>query len=805
MKKMFVTMVFCVCMGAMLSPLVIGETVVVDDHFDDGDVSTNTTGIGSGFNFWDIDWDATVTEADSTITLNGPTHGGSRCSTTSIEGAAIGSGISRFEFRGVSFAVGNTGSGSTARDCIGVKEGNETWDFDEGLPTGFWIQFENDSLCTADGSGGWNGTSVLFYEAADDTKTVLASWEFDTLNWDSGAQELTPALDITLDLEADGYSLTIEGDSVTLLSGSLSNSYAAAGITNELTVGYVTSYIQSENPGIDISIDRIIMTEDAVSDSIRPYDPMAIPQNEDGSVGTVTIPALTVTDVDLMFKAGKDPNFAENGLLVNPDIQQFNIYFQTGAPTDPNLYLIDAIGSGSSTDPNRLFPLSAYNPGAGVLEQGTLYKWQVEQVMMNPETSMAYGAGDPNNIYGTVWSFTTASAVPSVMIDPDHTIADVSGNAALTIAATATGDNFRWYKVVGEQDSPENGETDDIELSDSGIYSGATTATLTITGLASNGSEDGQFYAIAYNGVPGEPLTVESTPSATAWVWFPRLVNYYTFESEDVTVVDGNSIAIDNISSYDMTMLSNDQGSDVPAIEPNVPAALGIPANDTSLKLDNPRISEPNNVDAQYAQVFNEWAGSYLDITISAWVYSNGGSNWNRILDFGNDNANYMFICVNPGSVNGAVRFAVNVGGSEQSVTSPEGVLPDHEWTFVTATLTSDTGRLYINGELVATSTSLTNDPISYGPTSQNWIGRSQWGGGDGYFNGMIDELKIYNYGLKTVEIGKDYLADSQEAYVCNFEADELPYDYNGNCLVDLGDLAVFAVSWLESNRILPD
>ena len=34
----------------LLSSGVIGETIVVDDHFDDGVVGTNEHGIGKGFN-----------------------------------------------------------------------------------------------------------------------------------------------------------------------------------------------------------------------------------------------------------------------------------------------------------------------------------------------------------------------------------------------------------------------------------------------------------------------------------------------------------------------------------------------------------------------------------------------------------------------------------------------------------------------------------------------------------------------------------------------------------------------------------
>jgi hypothetical protein len=303
-KKMFIAVVVCVV--GMLSPLALGA-VNVDDHFDDGVVDTNTGGIGTGFNFWDIGWNATVTEADSKIILNGPTHGGSRCSMTSKEGAVLGGGLSRFEFKGVSFAVGNTGTGATARNCIGVKQGNETWDFDGGLPTGFWVQFENTSLTTANGSGGWNGTSVLFYEAIDNTKTVLATWTFDTLNWNAGTQNLTPILDITLDISADGYEMVIEGDTITLLSGSLAGTFAGAGFTNEVTEGFCDSLHPSENPGINILIDQIIITENVPTKIMLDapaHNAIYVPLDQQLSWIVVD---ENVTNIDLYFDA--DPNF----------------------------------------------------------------------------------------------------------------------------------------------------------------------------------------------------------------------------------------------------------------------------------------------------------------------------------------------------------------------------------------------------------------------------------------------------------------------------------------------------------------
>jgi hypothetical protein len=273
-----------------------------------------------------------------------------------------------------------------------------------------------------------------------------------------------------------------------------------------------------------------------------------------------------------------------------------------------------------------------------------------------------------------------------------------------------------------------------------------------------------------------------------------------------MSVVDGNNVTADSISGYDMTMGSNDVGADVPSLETNIPAAPGITGNTKSLKLNNPRAvpADPNNGDAQYAQVSEKWAGSYKDITISMWVYSRGSSNWNRILDYGNNTDNNMFICLNVNADdNDAVRFEVKSATVVNNVTTGNNALPDNEWTLITATLKDDTARIYINGEFVVANNAFVNDPIDFGPTVNNWIGRSQYGAGDGYFNGSIDELKIWNYGLSGTEVGQEYLADTLQAYVCDTENNDLGvYDFNNDCMISLPDFADLAVRWLEDDRI---
>ena len=67
-------------------------------------------------------------------------------------------------------------------------------------------------------------------------------------------------------------------------------------------------------------------------------------------------------------------------------------------------------------------------------------------------------------------------------------------------------------------------------------------------------------------------------------------------------------------------------------------------------------------------------------------------------------------------------------------------------------------GTLYINGAVVGTNAALTLRPTDLGATTNNWIGRSQFTA-DPYFNGQIDELRIYASALTAGQITTIYNA----------------------------------------------
>jgi hypothetical protein len=70
----------------------------------------------------------------------------------------------------------------------------------------------------------------------------------------------------------------------------------------------------------------------------------------------------------------------------------------------------------------------------------------------------------------------------------------------------------------------------------------------------------------------------------------------------------------------------------------------------------------------------------------------------------------------------------------------------------VAVTLSGQLATLYVNGTAVGSNGAQFLPPWQLGGASQNWIGRSQYAG-DPYFNGRIDEFRIYRGALAAADI----------------------------------------------------
>jgi Concanavalin A-like lectin/glucanases superfamily/Putative Ig domain len=136
----------------------------------------------------------------------------------------------------------------------------------------------------------------------------------------------------------------------------------------------------------------------------------------------------------------------------------------------------------------------------------------------------------------------------------------------------------------------------------------------------------------------------------------------------------------------------------------------------------------------------------YKDMSVSAWVWWDGGSAWQRIFDFGSGTDEYVFLSTSNGS---GMRFSIKENGVEQVLDA--GALPTGQWVHVAVTLGGNTATIYLNGVAKATSSSITNDPSNISLT-QCFIGDSQYAA-DPLFAGKIDDLRLYNYALTPTEI----------------------------------------------------
>ena len=147
-----------------------------------------------------------------------------------------------------------------------------------------------------------------------------------------------------------------------------------------------------------------------------------------------------------------------------------------------------------------------------------------------------------------------------------------------------------------------------------------------------------------------------------------------------------------------------------------------------------------------YVQLSSRIADT-TDFTFAAWVWWNGGGDWQRIFDFGLGTSNYLALTPKAGA-SGGLRFLMRDGGSEQQLNT--GALATGQWVHVAVTITGDTGKLFINGALVNTNTAMTINPVDV-DTKFNYLGKSQFG--DPLFNGKLDDVRIVSSALSDAQI----------------------------------------------------
>jgi hypothetical protein len=152
---------------------------------------------------------------------------------------------------------------------------------------------------------------------------------------------------------------------------------------------------------------------------------------------------------------------------------------------------------------------------------------------------------------------------------------------------------------------------------------------------------------------------------------------------------------------------------------------------------------------SQYLQTAN-FTPTTAGLTFAFWYKSNTSGAWARVFDFGNGPANNDILC----SINGVnlnyLYFEDYYGTVPTNISLTDINYNDNTWRHVVWTLTyaaagsnTSTWNIYINGALKTTGTSKSY-PNPAVTRTISYIGRSNWSA-DAYYNGNIDDYRIYN------------------------------------------------------------
>lgn len=428
-------------------------------------------------------------------------------------------------------------------------------------------------------------------------------------------------------------------------------------------------------------------------------------------------------------------------------ITGYDVYF------DPNQALVTEGDISVQKASNQA--ATSYDPyGAADMDYVTKYFWRVDIVGQYDYLD------DPNTLPGAVFSFTTMSLTPEIIAQPVNQVrgpANGKPDAELSVTAiNAT--HYQWYK-------------NNIAIE------GATEPTLTIAGVQL--ADEGLYYCEVSN--TDSPTVINSS---VVWVEYARLTSQWAFENDyadsiggyDGTVADANSTPTFGAGRIDSYALSLDGVDDYLVL----PVAA-LPKSGTEMTYAFWAKNNTPTAGTVTLYAFADAApGNRLVNIHTPW------SNNNAYLDISNTDAGTSYDRVAAGNA------VVTTG--------------DPYWIYWVFTKDIETGvqRVYRNGVLIGQATGLTRR--QYG-ADQFYLGANRSAADvlGQFFNGLVDDLKIYNYALDEVEAAYLYY-DAAGEKVCINAADPIlvQYDFNGNCKIDLGDFAELAANWLTCQQV-PD
>ncbi|WP_422444716.1 LamG-like jellyroll fold domain-containing protein [Endozoicomonas sp. ALB091] len=150
-------------------------------------------------------------------------------------------------------------------------------------------------------------------------------------------------------------------------------------------------------------------------------------------------------------------------------------------------------------------------------------------------------------------------------------------------------------------------------------------------------------------------------------------------------------------------------------------------------------------------------------MTIASWVrFDSFDQGWSRVVDFGNGAGDHNIFLSHTDQTNGLAFGIWDDTGTEHKLTLDDFLTTD-QWVHITATVdSSGLMSVYKNGELAGTHQGAVPSVMV---RTNNYVGKSNWDV-NGYLDGAIDDLAIFNEALDASQISTLYQANQLSDFI---------------------------------------
>ncbi|MCD4831265.1 MAG: hypothetical protein K8R02_05570 [Anaerohalosphaeraceae bacterium] len=365
------------------------------------------------------------------------------------------------------------------------------------------------------------------------------------------------------------------------------------------------------------------------------------------------------------------------------------------------------------------------------LDEKTVYYWRVDAIDPN--------SGNPVTREGEVWSFTSQTFIDG----PDNTLVNPLGGTA---AFAITVDNrdlsissYQWYKES------------------TGIISGADTNELSITNVQDS---DKGYYYCKVSSAKGDANSVSGR------LLVPELLAHWKLDDA------GGDTALEEVNPgvYDGDLVGDTRW------------AFGENGGAIVLDGDGDYVAAP---DSRHFLLKEE-------VTLACWVNLQSDESWQFIL--GKSGKSYQ---LRTRKYENTVGVSLYISSTPVYDANGTVDINDGQWHHIAGVFNGEQSIVYVDGvkdvnfaNVGTINTSQGDEPVRIGMNDSERSDQST-----DEFTGLIDDARIYTYGLNAVEISNLY-NDTKNTHNCG--SNPPAADLNGDCVVDFKDLVGIAYDWLD-------